>query len=187
MRVCRSRFPVFALLVVLLALMTPSANAIPAFARMHKTSCQTCHIGFPKLNAFGEAFRLGGYRMPGEMQPEEKQQPLGGEAMPPKAGTETMPAPAETKPADGGMKPMPGMASPRTEAKTPPPAAETKMWPQAIWPSDMPAQIPLAVNIKMASKMASVYASSLDENGRSVTKNDFQFPQEANLFAAGTL
>ncbi|HVC21366.1 MAG TPA: hypothetical protein VNE16_14930 [Vicinamibacterales bacterium] len=43
-----------------------SASAIPAFARKYQTSCQTCHIMFPKLNAFGEAFRLAGYRMPGE-------------------------------------------------------------------------------------------------------------------------
>jgi hypothetical protein len=60
--------------------------------------------------------------------------------------------------------------------------AYKKLWPHAIWPSDIPAHIPLALNIKMAS----VYASSLDESGRSVTKNDFQFPQEANLFTGGT-
>ncbi|HVT03175.1 MAG TPA: hypothetical protein VHL58_07320 [Thermoanaerobaculia bacterium] len=124
----------------LLFVFVPSANAIPAFARIHQTSCQTCHVGFPKLNPFGEAFRLNGYRMPGEMEPEEKPQSLGAEAF-------------------------------------------KKMWPKAIWPGDIPAHIPLALNIKMAS----VYASSLDANGRSVTKNDFQFPQEANLFSGGTL
>ena len=47
--------------------------------------------------------------------------------------------------------------------------AYKKMWPKAIFPSDIPGQVPLAMNVKMAS----VYASSLDENGRSVTKNDF--------------
>lgn len=125
---------------MLALLNAPSANAIPAFARIHKTSCQTCHVGFPKLNPFGEAFRLNGYRMPGEMQPEEKPQSLGAEAY-------------------------------------------KKMWPKAIYPSDIPAYAPLALNIKMAS----VYASSLHENGRSLTKNDFQFPQEVNLFAGGTL
>lgn len=125
---------------LLLIFNLPSANAIPAFARIHQTSCQTCHVGFPKLNPFGEAFRLNGYRMPGEMQPEEKPQSLGADAY-------------------------------------------KKMWPKAIWPSDIPAHIPLALNVKMAS----VYHSSLDENGRAVTKNDFQFPQEANLFTGGTL
>lgn len=142
MRVNGSRVPWLAFLAVsiLLVLHVPSASAIPAFARIHKTSCQTCHVGFPKLNPFGEAFRLNGYRMPGEMQPEETPQSIGAEAY-------------------------------------------KKMWPRAIWPSDIPAHIPLALNIKMVS----AYESSLDENGRSVTKNDFQFPQEANLFSAGTL
>jgi hypothetical protein len=129
----------FALSIVLLLDARP-ASAIPAFARIHRTSCQTCHVGFPKLNPFGEAFRLNGYRMPGEMEPEVKPQSIGAEAY-------------------------------------------KKMWPKAIYPSDIPASIPLAMNVKMAS----VYASSLDENGRSLIKNDFQFPQEANLFAGGTL
>jgi hypothetical protein len=57
------------------------------------------------------------------------------------------------------------------------------MWPKAIYPSDLPGQVPLALNVKMAS----VYESSIDESGRQITHNDFQFPQEANLFAGGTL
>ncbi|MBA3443036.1 MAG: hypothetical protein H0T92_24590 [Pyrinomonadaceae bacterium] len=40
------------------------AQAIPAFARKHDTSCSTCHVLPPKLNAFGEAFLARGYRMP---------------------------------------------------------------------------------------------------------------------------
>lgn len=42
------------------------ASAIPAFARRYETSCTTCHIVPPKLNAFGIAFKNNGYRMPGE-------------------------------------------------------------------------------------------------------------------------
>jgi len=38
------------------------AAAIPLFARNYKLSCTTCHIGFPKLNSFGEAFAGNGYR-----------------------------------------------------------------------------------------------------------------------------
>jgi hypothetical protein len=119
-----------------------SASAIPAFARKYETSCQTCHTGFPKLNPFGQAFRLNGYRMPKETEDQIKIKPvsLGADAY-------------------------------------------KRMWPNAIYPSDLPGQVPLAINIKMAS----VYASSLDETGRTITKNDFQFPQEANLFSAGTL
>ncbi len=41
------------------------ASAIPAFARRYETSCQTCHLAFPKLTPFGEAFRRNGYRFPG--------------------------------------------------------------------------------------------------------------------------
>lgn len=40
------------------------AARIPAFARLYRTSCSTCHSAAPKLNVLGEAFRLNGYRMP---------------------------------------------------------------------------------------------------------------------------
>jgi len=118
------------------------AAAIPAFARKYQTSCQTCHVGFPKLNPFGEAFRLNGYRMPKETEDQVKIKPvsLGAEAY-------------------------------------------KRIWPKAIYPSDLPGQVPLALNVKMAS----VYASSIDDTGRHLTQNDFQFPQEANLFAGGNL
>ncbi|MFQ5639319.1 MAG: hypothetical protein ACE5IR_15150 [bacterium] len=56
-------------------------EAIPAFARKYGTSCSTCHVVIPKLNAFGKAFRLNGYRFPKEAleQLAEKPVPLGGE------------------------------------------------------------------------------------------------------------
>jgi hypothetical protein len=41
------------------------ASAIPAFARKYGTSCLTCHVVYPKLNPFGEAFRRNGYLFPG--------------------------------------------------------------------------------------------------------------------------
>ena len=50
---------------LLLLIAVPTADAIPAFSRKYRTSCATCHVAFPKLNAFGEAFRNKGYRMPG--------------------------------------------------------------------------------------------------------------------------
>ncbi len=43
-----------------------SAEAIPAFARRYKMSCTVCHVAFPKLNSFGEAFAANGYQMPDE-------------------------------------------------------------------------------------------------------------------------
>ena len=55
---------VLMLTVCLIVLFTDESHSIPAFARKYKTSCQTCHVAFPKLNAFGEAFRRNGYQFP---------------------------------------------------------------------------------------------------------------------------
>jgi hypothetical protein len=127
--------------VVLLAVASP-AGAVPAFSRKYQTSCQTCHQIFPKLNPFGEAFRLNGYRLPAETEEQVKVKPvsLGAEAY-------------------------------------------ERIWPQMVYPSDLPGVVPFALNVKMAD----LYASSHDDTGRQIIHNDFQFPREANLFAAGTL
>jgi hypothetical protein len=118
------------------------ASAVPVFARKYQTSCQTCHIAFPKLNAFGEAFRLNGYRMPAETEEQVKETPvsLGADAY-------------------------------------------KKTWPSMVYPSTIPGHVPIALNVKMAD----VYSSAVDGADRSITRNDFQFPQEINLFTAGTL
>src|SRR3989338_10366085 len=40
----------------------PEANAVTAFARQTGLACSTCHFQhFPALNAFGRAFKAGGY------------------------------------------------------------------------------------------------------------------------------
>ena len=52
-------------LSLVVELMPQPTEAIPAFARRHKLSCTNCHIGFPKLNGFGEAFAGNGYQLPG--------------------------------------------------------------------------------------------------------------------------
>lgn len=60
-----------------------SAAAIPAFARKYETSCQTCHVTFPKLTPFGDAFRRNGYRWPAGEEEDTSQDepvPLGHEA-----------------------------------------------------------------------------------------------------------
>jgi hypothetical protein len=119
-----------------------TANAVPAFSRKYRTSCQTCHVIFPKLNPFGEAFRLNGYRMPGETEEQVKQVPVS-------LGSE----------------------------------AYEKLWPKMVYPSTLPGNVPLAINVKFAD----LYASVQDDAGHQIIHNDFQFPQEANLFAAGTL
>jgi len=132
-----------AVIGVVLLTIASTAHAVPEFARKYQTSCQTCHIVFPKLNAFGEAFRLRGYRMPGETEEMVKQPPV------------SLGAPAYKK-----------------------------LWPQAVWPGEISSAVPLAVNVKMGD----VNTSTLNDDG-SVTRvrNDLQFPQEVNLFGAGTL
>lgn len=54
------------LLVFWVALLSvaETAAALPVFARRYETSCLTCHVMPPKLNAFGIAFRNNGYRIP---------------------------------------------------------------------------------------------------------------------------
>jgi hypothetical protein len=61
--------------------------------------------------------------------------------------------------------------------------AYARMWPEMVYPSTLPGNAPLALNVKFAD----LYASSHDDTGKTIVHNDFQFPQEANLFAAGTM
>jgi hypothetical protein len=132
----------FVLLALLLGMVAP-ASAFPVFARKYQTSCVTCHTVYPKLNPFGEAFRLNGYRMPKETEEQIKQKPVS-------LGSE----------------------------------AYKRVWPDAVWPNELPGNAPFALNVKMAS----VYNASTDASGnKTIVHNDFQFPQEVNLFAAGTL
>ena len=133
---------VLALAAIVLA--QAAAEAVPAFARKYQTSCQTCHIVFPKLNAFGKAFRLNGYRMPNETEEmvKEKQVSLG--------------APAYKK-----------------------------LWPQAIWPGAI-SSARAARGQHQARRRQ--HAPPSTRTGRSTSvNNDFQFPQELNIFAGGTL
>ncbi len=65
------------LAIVVFVALTETSFSIPAFARKYKTSCATCHNGFPKLNAFGEAFRRNGYQFPNHADPEViKEEPV---------------------------------------------------------------------------------------------------------------
>jgi hypothetical protein len=142
---CRSTRCFIAATVVVVALLgTPAtADAVPAFARKYQTSCQTCHAMFPKLNAFGEAFRLRGYRMPAQTEDMVKEKPV------------SLGAPAYKR-----------------------------LWPEAIWPGEISSSVPLAVNVKLAD----VNTSSVNEDGTVTSvRNDFMFPQEVNIFGAGTL
>ncbi len=65
-RILLAGFSVFAIVGMLFAMFPQDSQAIPPFTRKYKTSCTTCHwASFPKLNAFGRAYRANGLRMPG--------------------------------------------------------------------------------------------------------------------------
>lgn len=49
---------------------------IPAFSRLYGTACSTCHTAAPKLNSFGEVFRLNGYRMPESLLIDREDDPV---------------------------------------------------------------------------------------------------------------
>src|SRR5579871_6607009 len=55
-------FFLLSVFVFLIAANQPS-HAIPAFARKYGLPCSACHIGWPILNTFGQAFRDNGYQI----------------------------------------------------------------------------------------------------------------------------
>lgn len=57
-------FPAILPVLLTLSLLSQMSSAYPVFARKYQTSCQTCHIAFPKMTAFGDAFRRNGYQFP---------------------------------------------------------------------------------------------------------------------------
>ena len=61
----------------ILVLLSPSKSyAIPPFARKYQTSCQTCHMDFPKLNDFGKAFKDAGFKFPTDDDTYLKEAPV---------------------------------------------------------------------------------------------------------------
>jgi len=58
------QFLVAGLVVFLLILSaSPSANALPAFARKYGLRCSACHENWPMLNYFGQKFKDNGYQI----------------------------------------------------------------------------------------------------------------------------
>jgi hypothetical protein len=53
--------------LVVFALASPAARAIPSFARREGVSCATCHTMVPRLNRTGYDYRNAGYRMPDQL------------------------------------------------------------------------------------------------------------------------
>lgn len=54
------------ILVVAVGLFLPRpASAIPVFARKYGFDCTMCHSNMPRLNDFGQRYRMNGYQLPG--------------------------------------------------------------------------------------------------------------------------
>jgi len=64
------------ILISLFCFYSGQAFGIPAFARTYKTSCVTCHNPYPRLNEFGESFRIAGFQIPNDEGESIKEEPL---------------------------------------------------------------------------------------------------------------
>jgi hypothetical protein len=124
-----------AITLLLVEIVAQPAEAIPAFARKYETSCVTCHIGFPKLNSFGEAFRLGGYQYPKDDAEMTKDEPVS-------LGSD----------------------------------AYKRVFPDAVWPNDIPGKPPLSLRV----------SSGFEYDDTSAIQTEFVAPS-LNLMAGGTL
>ena len=69
-------FAIIGILVLVSMALENRTNAIPVFARKYETSCITCHTVFPKLNSFGEAYRLNGFQYPEDDADQTKDEPV---------------------------------------------------------------------------------------------------------------
>ena len=112
------------------------AQAIPVWARKYKTSCATCHYAYPKLNAFGKAFKNNGFRFPGGDENFRKEEPV-------ELGSESY----------------------------------KRVWPDAIWPSDIPGNLPIAIQP----------VGRINYKPDGAVKSEFEFPHELEVLYGGTL
>jgi hypothetical protein len=126
-----------AVVAFLVNLFTLDVQAIPAFARKYKTSCVTCHVAYPKLTPFGEAFRRNGFQFPESTDPEYiKEEPvsLGAEAY-------------------------------------------KEMFPESVWPGQIPGTAPLAVR----------FEGEYDIAPKADITNDLRVPRSMTVLTGGTL
>ncbi|MBI2896173.1 MAG: hypothetical protein HYY06_21625 [Deltaproteobacteria bacterium] len=75
MKAKRSHLRLISLGLLAAASWPAPAFAIPVFARRYQTSCVTCHVAFPRLTPFGEAFMRQGYRFPEDDEGHVNQEP----------------------------------------------------------------------------------------------------------------
>lgn len=65
-------------MAAVLAILPSRSQAIPAFARKYGFNCGMCHVAWPRLNDFGQKFRMNGYQIPGQENLEKSVIELGG-------------------------------------------------------------------------------------------------------------
>ncbi|MCH8023577.1 MAG: hypothetical protein IIB43_02605 [Candidatus Marinimicrobia bacterium] len=73
------KIPGIAIVTLVLGILAlpDQVQGMAAFARKYKTSCATCHVGFPKLTPFGEAYRMNGFQWPDHGDEENtKEEPV---------------------------------------------------------------------------------------------------------------
>jgi len=119
---------------------TQAVYAIPVFSRKYRTSCITCHSGFPKLNSTGEAFRRNGYQFPRDDDILVKDEPI-------------------------------PLGNDRYK----------DMWPNSLWPNDIPNLPPIAMRARMG------FNQYLGQRAASEQSTDFQYPNDVSLLSGGTL
>jgi len=56
--------------IIIITIPIKNAQAIPAFARKYKFSCNTCHVAVPKLKAYGDEFAGNGFMIPDGEEPK---------------------------------------------------------------------------------------------------------------------
>ena len=66
------------MLAVALAVWPSPSQAMPAFARKYGFNCAMCHSAWPRLNDFGQKYRMNGYQIPGDEAREKTILDLGG-------------------------------------------------------------------------------------------------------------
>ncbi|MGB9454990.1 MAG: hypothetical protein WCB12_03040 [Bryobacteraceae bacterium] len=76
LKLSRTLLPSVILGATIVLFFASKSYAIPPFARKYQTSCQTCHLDFPKLNDFGKAFKDAGFKFPADDESYIKEPPV---------------------------------------------------------------------------------------------------------------
>jgi hypothetical protein len=74
--VCKTLILISGVFFLVWIALTPTARAIPYFARKYETACSTCHNNYPELNDFGEVFKKNAFKFPKDEETFVKQPPV---------------------------------------------------------------------------------------------------------------